>query len=80
MAPTTHGTSRLCCEGAKDAFVGGVALARIKAEGGIPFGGSRSCEKGPGAVLGDAPRAAADALNVLTALLLVLEDAEEVAI
>ena len=46
----------------------------------MPFGGSRSCEKGPGAVLGDAPRAAADALNVLTALLLALEDAEEVAI
>ena len=78
--PTTHGTSRLCWGGAKDAFVAGVALARMKAEGGMPFGGSRNCEEGPGAVLGDAPRAAADALNVLTALLLALEDAEEVAI
>ncbi len=79
--PTTHGTSRLCWGVAKDAFVAGVALARMKAEGGMPFGGSRSCEKGPGAVLGgDTPRAAADALNVLTALLLALEDAEEIAI
>lgn len=78
--PTTDGTTQPCCGGAKDAFVAGVALARMKAEGGMPFGGSRSSGTGPGAVLGDAPRAAADALNVLTALLLALEDTEEIAI
>ena len=58
----------------------GVALARMKAEGGMPFGGSWSSGTGPGAVLGDAPRAAADALNVLTALPVALKDAEEIAI